>query len=93
MNLHPAGVDELMHKTLATATDRLLHHAHICQASGDSVLLTQALTGKGVSPFELDPRMASPASRWADPLAITGHFCWPPVGRIVGRRWAETDGP
>ena len=30
-NLHPAGFDEIMPKTLATATvDRLLHHAHIC---------------------------------------------------------------
>ncbi|WP_312876016.1 IS21-like element helper ATPase IstB [Arthrobacter terrae] len=48
-NLHPAGFDELMPKTLATATvDRLLHHAHICQTSGDSVRLTQALAGKGV---------------------------------------------
>ena len=46
-NLHPAGFDELMPKTLATATvDRLLHHAHVCQTSGDSVRLTQALTGQ-----------------------------------------------
>jgi DNA replication protein DnaC len=31
-NLHPSGFDELMPKTLATATvDRLLHHAHLCQ--------------------------------------------------------------
>jgi DNA replication protein DnaC len=29
-NLHPAGSDELMPKTLATGTvDRLLHHAHV----------------------------------------------------------------
>jgi len=29
-NLHPAAFDELMPKTLATATvDRLLHHAHV----------------------------------------------------------------
>ena len=49
-NLHPAGFDELMPKTLATATvDRLLHHAHICQTSGDSVRLTQALSGRGVT--------------------------------------------
>jgi DNA replication protein DnaC len=49
-NLHPAGFDELMPKTLATATvDRLLHHAHLCQTSGDSVRLTQALAGKGVT--------------------------------------------
>jgi hypothetical protein len=51
-NLHPAGFDELMPKTLATATvDRLLHHAHICQTSGDSVRLSQALTGRGVTPL------------------------------------------
>jgi DNA replication protein DnaC len=48
-NLHPAGFDELMPKTLATATvDRLLHHAHVCQTSGDSVRLSQAMAGKGV---------------------------------------------
>ncbi|WP_257963049.1 ATP-binding protein, partial [Micrococcus luteus] len=36
-NLHPAGFDELMPKTLATATvDRLLHHAHVCQTTGGS---------------------------------------------------------
>ena len=51
-NLHPAGFDELMPKTLATATvDRLLHHAHVCQTTGDSVRLTQALAGQGVSPL------------------------------------------
>jgi len=51
-NLHPAAFDELMPKTLATATvDRLLHHAHVCQTSGDSVRLSQALNGQGVSPL------------------------------------------
>jgi DNA replication protein len=49
-NLHPAGFDELMPKTLATATvDRLVHHAHVCQTSRDSFRLTQALARKGVS--------------------------------------------
>lgn len=49
-NLHPAGFDELMPKTLATATvDRLLHHAHLCQTSGESVRLAQALGGQGVT--------------------------------------------
>jgi DNA replication protein DnaC len=51
-NLHPAGFDELMPKTLATATvDRLLHHAHLCTTQGDSVRLSQAITGKGVVPL------------------------------------------
>lgn len=49
-NLHPAGFDELMPKTLATATvDRLLHHAHVCQTSGESIRLTDAFGGKGVT--------------------------------------------
>jgi DNA replication protein DnaC len=48
-NLHPSGFDELMPKTLATATvDRLLHHAHICVTTGDSIRLAQATTGQGV---------------------------------------------
>ncbi len=47
-NLHPSGFDELMPKTLATATvDRLLHHAHVCQTSGDSVRLTQHSPAEG----------------------------------------------
>jgi DNA replication protein DnaC len=51
-NIHPSGFDELMPKTIATATvDRLLHHAHVCQTSGDSVRLSQALAGQGVRPL------------------------------------------
>ncbi len=51
-NLHPSAFDELMPKTLATATvDRLLHHAHVCQTTGDSIRLSQALAGKGVHPL------------------------------------------
>lgn len=51
-NLHPAAFDELMPKTLATATvDRLLHHAHVCQTTGDSIRLSQALAGQGVMPL------------------------------------------
>jgi hypothetical protein len=41
-----------MPNSLATATvDRLLHHAHACQTSGDFVLLTQAASGRGVTPL------------------------------------------
>jgi DNA replication protein DnaC len=51
-NLHPAGFDEIMPKTLATATvDRLLHHAHLCATQGESVRLAQATAGKGVMPL------------------------------------------
>lgn len=52
-NLHPAGFDELMPKTIANATvDRLLHHAHVVLTGGDSIRLTQATTGKGVKPLD-----------------------------------------
>jgi DNA replication protein DnaC len=52
-NLHPSGFDELMPKTLATATvDRLLHHAHLCDTTGgESVRLAQAVSGRGVVPL------------------------------------------
>lgn len=51
-NLHPSGFDEIMPKTLATATvDRLMHHAHIVVSQGDSYQLTQATSGQGVKPF------------------------------------------
>jgi len=51
-NLHPAAFDELRPKTLATATvDRLLHHAHVCQTTGESVRLSQTLAGQGVNPL------------------------------------------
>jgi DNA replication protein DnaC len=51
-NLHPSGFDEIMPKTIATATvDRLMHHAHLCQTQGDSVRLAQAISGKGVVPL------------------------------------------
>jgi len=48
-NLHPSAFDELMPKTLATATvDRLMHHAHVCATTGESVRLSEALSGHGV---------------------------------------------
>lgn len=51
-NLHPSALDEIMPKTLATATvDRLLHHAHLCVTQGDSIRLAQATAGKGVMPL------------------------------------------
>lgn len=51
-NLHPSGFDEIMPKTLATATvDRLLHHAHVCVTSGESFRLAEATNGKGVTPL------------------------------------------
>jgi DNA replication protein DnaC len=52
-NIHPAGFDELMPKTIATATvDRLLHHAHVLVTDDtESYRLSQATAGKGVMPL------------------------------------------
>ena len=48
-NIHPAGFDELMPKTLATATvDRLLHHAHVLITDGtDSYRLPKRPPARG----------------------------------------------
>jgi IstB-like ATP binding protein len=52
-NVHPSGFDELMPKSLATATvERPLHHAHVLITDGqDSYRLAQATAGKGVRPL------------------------------------------
>jgi DNA replication protein DnaC len=51
-NLHPSGFDEIMPKTLATATvGRLLHHAHVVVTQGDSHRLAEPTTGRGVVPL------------------------------------------
>jgi hypothetical protein len=78
-NLHPAAFDELMPKTLATATvDRLLHHAHVCQTSGDSVRLSQALAGQGGEATDLSPTVV--VKHWQIP--------WPPPGNSRDRQRA-----
>ncbi len=42
----PGNTPMVMPKTLATATDdRFMHHAHVCQTTGDSIRLAQALAG------------------------------------------------
>jgi DNA replication protein DnaC len=51
-NLHPAGFDTIMPKTLATAAvDRLLHHAHVIVTDQGAHRLEEALAGKGVIPL------------------------------------------
>ena len=39
------------YKRTSATVDRLLHHAHLCATSGDSVRLAQAISGKGVTPL------------------------------------------
>jgi DNA replication protein DnaC len=51
-NIHPAGFDTIMPKTLATAAvDRLLHHAHVITTEGNSLRLSEATAGRGVVPL------------------------------------------
>ena len=51
-NIHPAGFDTIMPKTLATGSvDRLLHHAHLVVTEGPSLRLAEATAGKGVVPL------------------------------------------
>lgn len=51
-NLHPAGFDTIMPKSLATAAvDRFLHHAHMVITDGPSIRLEEATAGKGVKPL------------------------------------------
>jgi DNA replication protein DnaC len=51
-NLHPAGFDTIMPKTLAIASvDRLLHHANLIITEGPSLRLAEATEGKGVVPL------------------------------------------
>src|SRR5207247_9439638 len=51
-NLHPAGFDTIMPKTLATAAvDRLMHHAHVLVTDAGSLRLAEALAGKGSVPL------------------------------------------
>ena len=48
-NLHPAGFDTIMPKTLATAAvDCFLRHAHMVVTEGSSHRLAEAKAGKGV---------------------------------------------
>jgi DNA replication protein DnaC len=51
-NLHPARLDTIFPKGLATAAvDRLLHHAHVIVTEGRSHRLTDAIQGGGVKPL------------------------------------------
>lgn len=56
-----------MPKTLATTTvDRLMLHAHVCQTIGESMRLSQALTGKGVIPLSYPHRRHAGGHHRAD---------------------------
>lgn len=50
---------------------RPLHHAHLCQATGDRVSLSQALAGQGLLPLA---RTGTVVVGVADPMATTGQL-------------------
>jgi hypothetical protein len=76
-NLHPAGFDELVPKTIANATvDRLMHQAHVVLTAGDNIRLTQA---RGDAPDPMNhgqnpwPPLGSPVGHErAGPLSVNG---------------------
>jgi DNA replication protein DnaC len=48
-----ASFDEILNpRSIAAAlVDRLAHHAHLIETTGESIRLSQALSGKGVMPL------------------------------------------
>jgi len=42
---------DVSHKRTGATVDRLLHYAHVCVTTGDSVRFQQATSGKGVTPL------------------------------------------
>src|SRR5690606_12868449 len=79
-NIHPSGFDTIMPKTMATATvDRLMHHAHLVETSGESHRLAEALAGRGVIPLATKPDPnRPPTSGTVDRQPQPG---WPPTPR------------
>ncbi len=91
-NLHPSGFDELMPKSLATATvERLLHHAHVLITDGqDSYRLAQATAGEGSNHSTKHRKQAFLlVGRF---VAASGEKLMATSGEIRGRRWGELDG-
>ncbi|MHB1733728.1 MAG: ATP-binding protein [Ferrimicrobium acidiphilum] len=52
-NFGLASFDEILNpRSIAAAlVDRLAHHAHLIETTGESIRLSQALSGKGVMPL------------------------------------------
>nr|WP_277604004.1 ATP-binding protein [Agrococcus sp. ARC_14] len=80
-NLHPAGFDELMPKTLATATvDRLLHHARRPAATPSASRKRSPARG------DTDDLMPSPTR--PRPPQPGGQNSWPRTGSSHGHQRA-----
>jgi IstB-like ATP binding protein len=72
-NLHPAGFDELMPKTLATATvDRLLHHAHVAVDGPRRHPPQRGDVGVGVMRWLAEQVRRIDGHGWGNEVAIRG---------------------
>jgi hypothetical protein len=95
-NLHPAGFDTIMPKTIANATvDRLLHHAHVVITEGSSHRLAEATAGKGVIALTLTPPGRSADHTPGVDVAAYPEIRWPPTRTPADRRrsrWADSTG-
>src|SRR5690606_15522295 len=82
-NLHPSGFDEIMPKTIATATvDRLLHHAHVVITQGDSPPAHRSHHRTRRRPPHLtNPTRGENLSTRGNPLSTSGEINCPPLGR------------
>jgi DNA replication protein DnaC len=85
-NIHPAGFDELMPKTLATATvDRLLHHAHVLITDGtDSYRLDRRQGGDAPGLTRAARYRRSAARPTASRPRVDSA-----LGRSDGHQWGE----
>ena len=103
-NLHPSGFDELMPKTLATATvDRLMHHAHLAPPPANpsdspkpppataSLHYSSPATTHHHQQKEAAHHnpLAPPPEIWWPPATT---FRWPPARRTHGRQPGEPNG-
>lgn len=85
-NLHPAGFDELMPKTIANATvDWLMRHVHVVLTNGDSIRLTQATAGQGGNATGLNHVIRAVL------LATTARITWPPTRGPADRQRSDPD--
>ena len=84
-NLHPSGFDELMPKSLATATvERLLHHAHVLITDGqDSYHSPRRPPARGQP---LNYHTTTQSICWWG-------YSWPPAGETDGRQWGDSSPP
>ncbi len=81
-----------MDETLASPSlNRLLHHAHVIVAQGESIRLEDALNGKGGgAPTEMPGKI--PDRPWGIPMAASGDNTRPPTGKPPDHQQGNSHG-